>query len=219
MSSYLLQHIVKKTGAFTLAIDHLAIPENTLTCITGHNGSGKSTLISLLSFLEKPESGLLFFEGQPVIYRNNELLRRRRDISVLLQDTVLFSMNVFDNIAYGLQLRGQQKQHIESRVSHIMELLKLSHLAHRKPYGLSGGEARRIAIARTMAIEAKAYLLDEPTANVDTESKALVENLLLEVKQKSNASIIITTHSKTQAHKLSDTIINLECGVIRETIS
>ena len=123
-------------------------------------------------------------------------------------------MNVFENISLGLKLRKMPAQKIEQSVNQIMEKLDLAALKGRYPSELSGGEARRVAIARTLAINSDVYLLDEPTSNIDSFSCDLIEKLIFDMVEKENSSFVISTHSTSQAKRLSSLVIKLNKGRI-----
>ena len=209
-----ISQMLKRNGDFLLDISSLDIPSKNIVTLCGNNGSGKSTLLNILSLTDKPCSGELVFMGKKIDIKRNTPLETRRKISFLTQDTVLFSMNVFENISLGLKLRKMPAQKIEQSVNQIMEKLDLAALKGRYPSELSGGEARRVAIARTLAINSDVYLLDEPTSNIDSFSCDLIEKLIFDMVEKENSSFVISTHSTSQAKRLSSLVIKLNKGRI-----
>jgi molybdopterin-binding protein len=187
-----------------------------ITCIVGPNGSGKTAFLNLLGFIRPPRCGTVFFDGAPVDFRNaRQVLRLRRRVGYLMQSPYLFNMRVQDNIGYGLRVRGVGKADIQRRVGAVMERLSLSHLAGRGAHKLSGGEAQRVALARTFVLDTDIYLLDEPTANVDRRHVGHVETLINELNVERGATIVLTTHSQEQAYRLSRNLLSILDGRIR----
>ena len=189
--------------------------------MVGPNGSGKTTLLNMLAFLRAPSRGRVVFRGETVDYSDPAaLLSLRRTVGYLMQNPYIFNMSVSENISYGLKVRGRPRDEIRRRAAAIMESLSLSHLAHRITHHLSGGEAQRVALARTL--DCDVVLLDEPTANVDRRSIRAVESAVLQLNRERQTTIVLTTHSQDQAYRMSRkrlAIINGRiCGVAYENV-
>jgi ABC-type sugar transport system ATPase subunit len=212
---YRLENINIKYPGFSLDINNCQFNKGQLYSIVGPNGSGKSTFLNLLAFQHIPFSGKFYFNDIEIEYNHSDsILEKRKQVSYLIQNPLLFSMNVYDNIAYGLKIRHISKNVIKQKVDSIMEKFSITHLKDRKIGALSGGEAQRVALARTLVIDAKVYLLDEPTTNIDREIIMNIENLIMTIKNKENATVIQATHSLDQAYRMSDHIISVNDGKI-----
>lgn len=217
MNAYELKGIEKNSDKFLLKIGRLSLKAGKVYSLVGPNGSGKTTLLNILSFVDSVLKGKVFFENRLVDYRDSGgLLKLRRRISYLLQHPYLFNMSVFDNVGYGLKIRGLDKKIINKKVEDILFELSLSHLAKRNVRLLSRGEAQRVALARALILDADVYLLDEPMANVDKENIRTVEELILSLNRKRSATIILSTHLQQQAYRISKDIIFMLDGQIKE---
>ncbi len=212
---YRLTAIKQCVDEFSLTIDNCEFKEGKIYAITGPNGSGKTTLMDILTFIKQPTSGNITFKNRLVDYNDSSaLLQTRRRVGCLMQNPYLFNMTVLNNVAYGLKIRKISHNIITEKVCHILEQLNLMHLASQKAHTLSKGEAQRVALARTLVIDAPVYLLDEPSANVDKANIKTIEETLLVLKEKKNATIIFSTHSSKQAERIADETIELDMGKI-----
>ena len=174
-----------------LHIDRLDIPPDGPTAFVGHNGSGKSTLLKALAFLLKPAAGTIRFLGEPTEERESEL---RGEVTFLLQEPYLLRRSVFENVAYGLRVRGDTNR-LADRVAEALEMVGLSpDFGAREWYMLSGGESRRVALASRLVLRTKVLLLDEPTANVDEENALLMARVIREAWEKWGTVSLIASH-------------------------
>lgn len=170
--------------------------------LLGANGTGKSTLLKVLNGLLPPTSGVVRYDGRGVdraALRKPDFHRRfRREVVLLFQnpDTMLFNPTVFDEIAFGPRQLGFD--HMEERVLHWAEMLKLTALLKRTPFGLSGGEKQRVCLAALLVLEPSVLLLDEPTANMDPRSTGWLIDFLAELQQ----TTLVTTHNLSLAGEL-----------------
>lgn len=216
MAQYKLSDIRTVYTDFSLDIDDFSIERGGIHAIVGPNGSGKSTLLNILALLEPPHSGDIYFNGQKAVFSNQHTLTEmRRHISYCLQNTYLFTMSVYDNIAYGLRIRRIAEPEIHRRVNEMMERLNIQSFAKRKPFELSGGEAQRVALARNFVIDAEVYILDEPTSSVDKNSVAAVESVIQHLNTSHNATVLFTTHNRDQAYRLTGSVLSLINGTIK----
>lgn len=181
--------------------------------IMGKNGAGKSTFLRICSLLEMPDNGEITFLQNGVPLVTDITLKRR--ISLVLPKVGVFNTNVFKNMAYGLKLRGIDKDLIEQRVTHALHVVGLIHKKHQNAQTLSSGETQRLGIARAMVIEPEILFLDEPTASIDEKNTNIIEGLVLDMKRTQSA-IILTTHDKTQAERLADVLLTIQGGKIVE---
>lgn len=202
-------------GACALRVESLEIPAGGVIGLYGHNGSGKSTLLRVLGFLLEPQAGRMEFEGREVnagMRRNGHLLRRR---AVLLgQDTCLLKRSVGANVAYGLKLRGLPAP--DEAVFAALERVGLRpEIFARRPWRqLSGGEARRVALAARLILDPKALLLDEPTAGLDRASTGHVQQAVLAASRDHGAAVVISSHDLPWLRDSADVVLTLEDGRI-----
>jgi len=171
--------------------------------LVGPNGAGKTTLLRILDLLEEPTSGRILFDGTSINYFAKDKAALRRRISMVFQQTVLFNMNVFDNVAYGLKVRGKSEESIKQRVREALELVQLRGFEHKNALALSGGEAQRVALAQALVAEPELLLLDEPTANIDPRNVSIVEEVLSRVNREKKTTMIMATHNMFQAENLA----------------
>jgi tungstate transport system ATP-binding protein len=180
--------------------------------LTGPNGSGKSTFLRICALLEKPDTGEITYldNGEPI--SQNTALKRR--ITLVLPGIGLFNTTVFQNIAYGLRIRGIKDKDTSDRVESVLELAGLIHKKDQNAHSLSSGEAQRVGIARALAFEPEILFLDEPTASVDYKNTEIIENIIQRLKVEKNSVILMTTHDKQQALRLADYRIVMTDGII-----
>lgn len=198
-------------GLPVLNIPDLSVEKNRVTVFAGGNGSGKTTLLKLLNGLLTPGKGNISYKGEAL---REEKYRIIRNETVLVhQNPYLFSGTVFQNVSYGLKIRKIEPAAIRVSVSRFLSAVGLKGFETRKAGGLSGGERQRVALARALAIEPEVILLDEPTANVDTASTALIEKFISSMKEKGK-TILLSTHNMAFAYKICDRLILLEKGEI-----
>ena len=189
---YTLRNVTHHYGPHsTLSIAALSIRRGSVVEFRGPNGSGKSTLLKVLAFLE-PFDGELLFDGLSTRGREREL---RREATLLLQEPYLLRRTVYDNLAYGLQLKNLPKEEISERVRDSLERVGLDPVQFvRRPwYRLSGGEAQRVTLAARLALHPRVLLLDEPTANVDEASSALIQEAVRRVLR-DGMTVLVATH-------------------------
>lgn len=214
---YELHQTVCARDGFSLQVEKCRLERGATYAVVGPNGSGKTTFLDLLALQRAPTEGELLFAGQAVDWDDRrELLSQRRRLAYLMQNPYLFSTSVAGNIAYGLELRGMGKEEIGDRVAAMARRLSLEHLLTRSAQRLSGGEAQRVALARTLVLDADAYLLDEPTANVDRQHVHRVEELIREVGARRGATVVLTTHSQEQAYRLSTSHVSIIDGQLSD---
>lgn len=211
-----VENLIKNYGdKNVLNIEAMEIYKNKITAIIGPSGAGKSTLLHLLNGIEPPSSGSIWFEDRRIEYKDMDL-DIRRSMVMVFQKPVVFSTTVYENLAYGLKLRGMEKKEIEKRVEEMLEVTGLKDKSQQKANTLSGGEAQRVAVARAMIIRPKALLLDEPTTNLDPANVLTIEELIKYGKNKYGISVIIVTHNMFQAKRLSDNCLFMLGGRIIE---
>ncbi|HWR73153.1 MAG TPA: ATP-binding cassette domain-containing protein [Nitrospirota bacterium] len=180
--------------------------------LMGPNGSGKSTLLRICALLELPDSGELAFHDNGSPLEQDLSLKRR--ITLVLPRTGVFNGTVYQNAAYGLKLRGMHHKEIEEKVARTLAFVGLEHKARQHARTLSSGETQRLGIARGLVIEPEILFLDEPTASVDQENTAIIENIIIEMKKDCRTTVIMTTHDRDQAERLGDVRLYMKEGMI-----
>jgi len=193
---------------------NLQIHEGEILALLGPNGSGKSTILKILAFIESPTSGTVEFHGEKVNYKKTE--RVRLQSTLVFQKTTLFGTSVYNNIAYGLKIRGVPKNEREEEVSKALKIVKLQGFEKRPAKKLSGGEQQRVAIARALVLKTKLLLLDEPTANLDPKNAGILEEVIETVNRENKVTIVMATHNMFQAEKLPHRIALMNEGKITE---
>lgn len=201
-------------GKKVLSINHLSLEQNQIIGFFGPNGSGKSTLFSLLSFVDKPTFGNILFDG---MHDKKMDLEKRQSVVMVPQNPYLLKRTVFDNVAYGLKLRGQSKN-LEEKVLEALTLVGLdSSFSKRKWSQLSGGEAQRVALAARLILKPKVLILDEPTTGIDTNSAQLIKEAILTAKQKYKTTIFISSHDHSWLNHICDRRVALFQGKLVES--
>jgi tungstate transport system ATP-binding protein len=213
--AFQLQNLVKAyAGRRVVQIETLTIPRGRIFTLIGPSGAGKSTLLRLLNFLEPPTSGSLIFEGQPVNLGEDAPLELRRRVTMVFQRPMLLTGSVWDNVAYGLKIRGWHSKRED--IQAMLNLVGMSKLARASAQKLSGGEAQRVALARALVIKPDVLLLDEPTANLDPYNVSLIEKIITEVNAEQNVTVILVTHNIFQARRLGHLAALLLDGYVIE---
>lgn len=191
------QHVTKQFGPNNVAVADVSFQINPgeFVFITGPSGSGKTTLMRLLIKEHLPSAGEILFLDQPLSQiPNSRVHKLRRQIGVIYQDYKLLpELNVWENIALPLYIIGESEQNIESRVTDLLKLVNLADKAELFPTQLSGGEAQRVSIARSLAVGPKVIFADEPTGNLDPETTLLIARLLHKINEL-GTTVLFTTH-------------------------
>ncbi|NYI41040.1 sulfate/molybdate ABC transporter ATP-binding protein [Demequina lutea] len=197
----------------------LHVPEGTTLALLGPNGAGKTTVIEALAGLTEPDSGHATL-GDAVLFsdrggRMRLTESRSRGIALVTQDAALFPhVSVLDNVAFPSRSRGNSRADSRADAHEWLERVGAGHLAARRPRTLSGGEARRVAVARALASDPRLMLLDEPFASLDIESAVAMRSLLREVLKGRTA--VLSTHDGLDAIDLAHTIAVLDHGIVVE---
>ncbi|MGE5455889.1 MAG: cell division ATP-binding protein FtsE [Ignavibacteriales bacterium] len=202
-----------KNGVTALYDVDLDIEKGEFVFIIGSTGCGKSTLIKMLYREEKPTSGSINVGGIDVAkLRNGKVYKIRRKIGVVFQDFKLLNrLNVYENVAFALEIFGLPKSEIHGRVLKVLDLVGLKNKARHYPTELSGGEQQRVAIARAIINEPKLLMCDEPTGNLDQTTSMEIMNVLLEIN-KLGTTVIMVTHDTGIVSRLKKRVILLDAG-------
>jgi ABC-type Fe3+/spermidine/putrescine transport system ATPase subunit len=206
---------IDKSFGDTLALNKASfeVRENEIVALLGPSGSGKSTALMIISGLEKPDQGDVFWNGKSILHKPPH----QRGFGLMFQDFVLFPhMNVFDNISFGLRMSAQKHGEVNERVAEMLELVGLPGFGDRNVHTLSGGEQQRVALARALAPAPKLLMLDEPLGSVD---RALRERLMVEIRQilhHTGQTALYVTHDQEEAFTMADRVVVLRSGKIEQ---
>lgn len=222
VSVFDMQGVTKAYGArCVLQVAELAIQPGEILALVGPSGAGKSTLLRLLNFLEAPSSGQICFEGVRMAAPDAVPLAVRRRITTVFQRPVLLTASVYENVRYGLRLRGQKigEKGQPDPVMAALAQVGLADQARQPAHTLSGGEQQRVALARALVLQPTVLLLDEPTANLDPAQVARCETLLQQTMQARPMTTVLVTHNLFQARRLAQRVALLLDGQIVELAS
>lgn len=197
-----IRDVSKAYGAsFALQDVSLELPRGSVTILQGPSGSGKTTLLRLIAGLEPPTTGEITIAGERVSSPDSLRPPYERGLGFVFQDAALWPhMTVFRNVAFGLL--GHPRREIAPRVDGILAALGLTDLTHRYPNQLSGGEARRVSIARTLVTHPQRLLLDEPLTHVDPDLKARLLTIILEQVRNDACTLVYVTHDHDETEHL-----------------
>lgn len=206
---------INKTYAGYQASNHVSfgIEQGRLIALLGPSGSGKTTILRMIAGLETPDSGEIVIDGKVV----NNIPASERGIGFVFQNYALFRyMTVYDNIAFGLNIKKENKKYIDERVHELLKLISLDGLEKRYPSQLSGGQRQRVAFARALAPNPHLLLLDEPFAAIDAKVRQELRSWLKEMIEKLGITSIFVTHDQDEAIEVADEIIITNKGHIEQ---
>ncbi len=186
----------------------IEVQKGDVVAITGPSGAGKSSFLRLLNRLDEPTGGTVLLEGQD--YKTIPPQEVRRRVGMVLQSPYLFPGSVADNIRFGPMQRGETER-LES-IEQLLEQVNLAGFASRDVGNLSGGEAQRVSLARTLANSPQILLLDEPTSALDETTEADVETLICGIIRDRNLSCLMVTHDAAQAQRMASHVMLMEAG-------
>ncbi|EKZ99646.1 glycerol-3-phosphate transporter ATP-binding subunit [Cupriavidus sp. HMR-1] len=207
---------VQKTYAGGTQVVHgidMEIADGEFIVIVGPSGCGKSTLLRMVAGLETITGGEIHI-GDNVV---NDLEPAARDIAMVFQNYALYPhMSVYDNMAYGLKIRGMSKGEIEQRVKHAAGILELASLLERKPRALSGGQRQRVAMGRAIVREPSVFLFDEPLSNLDAKLRVQMRLELKDLHRRLKTTSLYVTHDQVEAMTLADRMMVLNGGRVEQ---
>jgi ABC-type sugar transport system ATPase subunit len=206
-----VEHLSLRVGAFALTDVGFTVPSGQYAVLMGRTGSGKTTLLEAICGLKPVATGAIRLNDRDV----TRLKPAERGIGYVPQDAALFStMTVREHLAFPLMIRKWSQTEIAPRVAELADLLGLTNLVDRRPLGLSGGEAQRVALGRALAFRPSILCLDEPLSALDEETKGDMYRLLLSVQQHERVTALHVTHSHEDADRLADVILRIENGKV-----
>ena len=209
-----IRHLSKSYGDTQILQNiNLDIYDGEFLTLLGPSGCGKTTLLRLIGGFELPNAGSLQLEGVDIA----GLPAEKRPINTVFQQYALFPhMNVYDNIAYGLKLKGVPKTEIDQRVREALAMVQLDHTINRRPQDLSGGQQQRIAIARAVVNRPKMLLLDEPLSALDAKLREQMQSELKRLQRELGITFVFVTHDQQEALSMSDRIAVMKNGVFQQ---
>lgn len=214
MASVTLRGVSKRFGDVT-AVNNvsLEVQDREFLVLVGPSGCGKTTILRLIAGLETVSDGDVYIGERRV----NDVPAKDRDIAMVFQSYALYPhMNVFDNVAFSLKLRGVPRRELERRVRETAELLEMGYLLKRKPKELSGGERQRVALGRAIVREPQVFLMDEPLSNLDAKLRVQTRAELVKLHRRLQATVIYVTHDQVEAMTMADRIVLLRDGVLQQ---
>ncbi len=206
-----LRDLCVDLGEFKLDEINLSVKKGEYIVIMGPSGAGKTLLLQTILGIVKPRKGRVIIDGRNA----TELPPEKRNLSYVPQNYALFPhMTVYDNIAFGLRIRGYKDLEIFSNVREVSEIMGIKYLLQRKPSKLSGGEQQRVALARALVVEPRALLLDEPLSALDKVIKSELQRFLKKIHSKIGFTAIHVTHDFLEASYLADRMAIMYDGKI-----
>ena len=209
-----LQNIVKHFGSMT-AVNHVSLDleRGKLVTFLGPSGCGKTTLLRVISGFTVPDEGKVVLDGQDI----TAVQPNARDTAMVFQNYALFPhMTVANNIGFGLKIMKKPKQEVADEVERLLVLVQMEGLGGRRPHELSGGQQQRVALARALSLHPKILLLDEPLSNLDANLRLLMRGEIRKLHRRLGLSIIFVTHDQEEAMSLSDQLVVMDQGVVKQ---
>jgi putative spermidine/putrescine transport system ATP-binding protein len=216
MSDFLkLEKLTLSYGGGTPAVDQLdfSMRSSELVALLGPSGCGKTTTMRAIAGLMKPVSGTITLDGRDI----TRVPANKRGVGLVFQSYALFPhLSVFENVAFGLRLAHVSGADVKRRVDAVLASVGLSHLASRQPRELSGGQQQRVALARSIVVEPKLLLLDEPLSNLDARLRLEMRSELSRLQDELGITMVYVTHDQAEALALADRIIVMRAGQIEQ---
>ena len=214
MARVRLKNLTKHFGD-VVAVDDvtLDIADREFLTLLGPSGCGKTTLLNMIAGLESPTAGEVWFDDRNVTAVPPE----RRDIAMVFQTYALYPhMSVFDNVAFGLKMRGVPAEDRKRLVLAASKTMEIEHLLDRKPRALSGGQRQRVALARAIVRDPGVFLLDEPLSNLDAQLRVVMRTELKRLHGELEMTFVYVTHDQAESLILSDRIVVMKDGQIQQ---
>ncbi len=214
MANVILRSVTKKINDHVIVNGvNLDIPDREFFVLVGPSGCGKTTTLRMIAGLEEVTSGEVWIGNKLV----NGVPPKDRDIAMVFQNYALYPhMTAYENMAFGLKLRGYNKKEIDGRVRESAEILNLTHLLERKPKELSGGQRQRVALGRAIVRKPKVFLFDEPLSNLDAKLRVQMRTELSKLHDRLQTTMIYVTHDQVEAMTMGDRICVMKDGMIMQ---
>ena len=192
---------------------NLEIRDKEFVVLLGPSGCGKSTTLNMIAGLEEVSDGVLMFDDQVV----NHMPPHRRDVAMVFQSYALYPhKSVYDNIAFGLQMRKVSRDEIDKRVRDAANRLEIAHLLESRPSNLSGGQRQRVALGRAIVRNPAVFLMDEPLSNLDAALRISMRAEIKELHRAMQTTFVFVTHDQAEALTLADRIVVMRDGVVQQ---
>ena len=214
MARVILKNLSKTIGEHSIVRHiNLDIPDKEFFILVGPSGCGKSTTLRMIAGLEEITAGEIHINDRIV----NHVRPKDRDIAMVFQNYALYPhMTVYQNMAFGLKLRGYTRREIDQRVREAAEVLNLGALMDRTPKSLSGGQRQRVALGRAIVRKPQVFLFDEPLSNLDAKLRVQMRLELSKLHQRLQATIIYVTHDQVEAMTMGDRICVMKDGEVQQ---
>ena len=215
MASVTLEGVSKTYPGGVVAVTdfNMEIEDREFVILVGPSGCGKSTTLRMIAGLEDITGGDLYIDGA----RMNDVPPKDRDIAMVFQNYALYPhMTVFDNMAFGLQIRKTPRAEIRQRVTEAARILEIEDLLERKPAALSGGQRQRVALGRAIVRNPKVFLLDEPLSNLDAKLRTAMRAELTKLHRELQTTFIYVTHDQTEAMTMGTRIVVMKNGYVQQ---
>ncbi|MBF2076281.1 MAG: ABC transporter ATP-binding protein [Synechococcales cyanobacterium C42_A2020_086] len=218
MASITINNLTKYYRS-SCAVDHidLHVAEGELISLLGPSGCGKTTTLRMLAGFVQPDIGQIFVGDRLVSSPQRTVAPEKRNMSMIFQSYAIWPhKTVFENVAFGLELRNISRDQLRARVSRALEIVHLGKLAQRYPSELSGGQQQRVALARAVVVEPEILLLDEPLSNLDASLRDEMRNEIRNLHDQLGLTTVYVTHDQGEALVLSDRIVVMYDGTIQQ---
>ncbi len=215
MASVVLENLTKAFGKKVQAVRgvNLDIADGQFVVFVGPSGCGKTTTLNLIAGLEEPTSGDVYIGGQRVTDQEP----RDRNLGMVFQSLALFPhMTVFDNIAFPLRIRKVPPEQVRQRVEAVTCTVRIPHLLEKRPAHCSGGEAQRVALARTIVMNPAVFLMDEPLSSLDAKLRLEMRTEIKRLHEGLRATFIYVTHDQAEAMTMADRVVVMRDGTIQQ---
>lgn len=214
MSAVVLEHVTKNYGKYVAVEDvSLCAADGEFVVLLGPSGSGKSTTLLMIAGLEELTDGAIYFDDVPV----QNVPPERRDTAMVFQNYALYPhMTVYQNMAFGLRMRGTPRGVVAERIRAAAETLGLSEQLSKRPAALSGGQRQRVALGRAMVRKPKVFLMDEPLSNLDAKLRSHMRLEIRQLQRSLGATFIYVTHDQVEAMTMADRVIVFNEGKIEQ---
>src|SRR5919204_346767 len=216
MARLAVDHLIKqyRRGGHPAVQDlSLEVNDGEFICLLGPSGCGKTTTLRMIGGFLKPDAGDVRIDGTSVVNQPPE----RRPTAMVFQRYALWPhMRVWDNIAFGLQVRRRPRDEINRRVEAVLELVGLPSLGRRYPQQLSGGQQQRVALARALVLEPRILLLDEPLSNLDAQLRIYMRSELTAIQRRVGITTVFVTHDQEEGMSVADRIAGMNKGGVEQ---
>jgi multiple sugar transport system ATP-binding protein len=216
MAEIRLENLTKRFGSLAAVCDlDLVIPDGSFTALLGPSGCGKTTTMNMISGLEQPTNGEIYFDDRPV----SRVDPGRRNVGFVFQNYAIFTqMRVYDNLAFGLRIRKPRppKEEIDREVRRVAEIVGVHAALDRKAARLSVNDMQKVALGRSMIVNPAIFLLDEPFSNLDAAFRAYMRAELKRIQHEIGQTMVYVTHDQVEAMGMADKIAVLDLGVLQQ---